>query len=87
MATRILTSLTAFELSEVELTEAANLSTPTLCWLQNMLVQANEARLALNYDNDERYKFLQEEAYLKGQADVLALLLTAAPAFSTLKEI
>ena len=69
-----------FALSEAETRLAIESIGPeTQMWLQNLFSQANHLRLQMEYDHAAPHKFLQEEAYQKGQADLLDLILSAVP--------
>lgn len=69
-----------YELSDQELGfAAATISELTACWLQNLLVAAHETRLALPFDPEHPQRFVQEEAYLRGQEDTLETILSAVP--------
>lgn len=71
-----------FALSEAETKLAIESIGPeTQMWLQNLFSQANHLRLQMEYDHAAPHKFLQEEAYQKGQADALEFILSAIPPF------
>ena len=71
-----------FTLSEAETKLAIESIGPeTQMWLQNLFSQANHLRLQMEYDHAAPHKFLQEEAYQKGQADMLEFILSAIPPF------
>lgn len=70
----------SFQMTEAELKFAVeSISPETQMWLQNLFSQSNHMRLQMEYDFAAPHKFLQEEAYQKGQADLLDLILSAVP--------
>lgn len=73
-------SFSSFTLTEAQLVQAVESITPeTQLWLQNFLSESNHARLENRYDPEAPLRFLQEEAYRKGQADMVETILAAIP--------
>jgi hypothetical protein len=75
MSTQITNTFTTFELSDKEALQSAIFTTLQLQNLQNQLANAAESRLALEFDANNPSDFLQQEAFLKGQIELLKFLI------------
>lgn len=78
MATISPSSLTKFDLTEPEQLAGEALSQLNCMVLQNMQVEAMEAKFNLDFDVNNPAAYAQQEAYLRGKADVLRYLLEAS---------
>jgi hypothetical protein len=76
VAEPIETSFKAFKFTEDELKAARHLHAEQRMYLQTLLSDAAESKLALKLDPYKPLIFTQEEAYLRGQIDILAMLLS-----------
>lgn len=71
----------SFLLTEEEQAAAvASLNPLTLMWMHNMVATALEEKSNLTIDSKDVMDYVQKEAYLKGQADILLSIIAAAPA-------
>ena len=77
MAERIETSFQAYNLTEEELQHARNVSPEQRMYYQTLLASAAEEKLAEEYDPLNPLRFAQREAYLRGQIDILNMLLSS----------
>lgn len=64
-----------YQFTEEELATGYEFSPLTRAKLQDLLATKAVARLSLNYDFQNPGSFLQEEAYLKGQMELLVEVL------------
>jgi len=78
MSTQITTRFTAYELSDEEVLQGSIFTILQTQVLQNHLATAAEEKLSLNYDPDNKERFLQEEAYLKAKLDFIQYLLDSS---------
>ena len=70
------TSFVAYKFTEEELKAARQISPEHKMYLQTVLSDAAESKLALTLDPYKPLLFTQEEAYLRGQMDILVMLLS-----------
>ena len=78
---------TTFTLSEQEETESAILSPTQRARVQNLRVETLEQKLSLapsSLTPDSKESYWQQEAYLRGQLDILSHLLAADEAAQSL---
>jgi|SRR5712664_2215165 len=68
-------SFTAFKFTAEETIAARTLNPEQRAYLQTLLCDAAEEKLAEEYDPQNRLRFVQREAYIRGQMDILNLLL------------
>ena len=78
MSVQIINTFSTFELSDKEAIQSAIFTTLQLQNLQNQLANAAESRLALNFDANNPSEFLQQEAFLKGQIELLKFLIDSS---------
>jgi hypothetical protein len=76
VAEPIETSFVAFKLTVEELIYARNLNPVQRQYFQTLLADAAEEKLAIEYDAKDPFRFAQREAYLRGQMDILNMLLS-----------
>jgi hypothetical protein len=69
------TSFISWRFSEEEMVAARQISQEHRMYLQTLLSDAAESKLALKLDPYRPLIFTQEEAYTRGQMDILAMLL------------
>jgi len=69
------TPFTAFKMTQEELSLARAITTEQRCYLQTLLSDAATEKLAEEYDPVNPLRFAQREAYLRGQMDILNMLL------------
>ena len=86
MSHEIQTDFRLFELDPQEQREAAKFTLLQEQWLQNMLGSVAHQKLNLKVDPNNFHSFLQEEAYLTGQMDLLRAILTPAQPLNTTME-
>ena len=80
-------SYTTFTLSEQEETESAILSPTQRARVQNLRVETLEQKLSLapsSLTSDSKESYWQQEAYLRGQLDILSHFLAADEAAQSL---
>lgn len=70
------TSFQAYKFTPEELAAARVTSPEHRLYLQTLLSDAAESKLALKLDPYKPLIFTQEDAYLRGQMDILAMLLS-----------
>ena len=75
MADPIDTSFIAFKFTPEELVGARALNPLQRQYFQTLRTDAAEEKLALEYDPKNELNFAQREAYLRGQMDILEMLL------------
>ena len=69
------TSLTKLKLTETEQLAGGVLTSLNLAVLQNLLADASESRLNLEFDPTNTVKFAQDEAFIQGQIKILRYLI------------
>lgn len=69
------TPFTAYRLSQEELAIARSLGTEQRAYYQTLLSDAASEKIAIEQDPQNPLRYLQQEAYLKGQIDILNMLL------------
>lgn len=72
---KIETTFEAWKFTSEELPAARGISIEHRRYLQTLLADAAEQKLALKLDPYRPLVFTQEEAYLRGQMDILVMLL------------
>lgn len=77
MANLIPTALTKYELTEQEELQGSILTELQRCKLQNLKADIAQNRLNLEFDVTNTLKFAQDEALLKGQLQIIDLLMYA----------
>jgi len=77
VAERIETSFQAYNLTEEELQHGRAIGPEQRMYYQTLLASAAEEKLAEEYDALNPLRFAQREAYLRGQIDILNMLLGA----------
>lgn len=80
MAELITNTFSTFSLSDEEALQGSILTVTQKQVIQNKLAEVAEEKLALEVDSKDIDFFLQQEASLKGQLDILRWLLEAAEA-------
>lgn len=78
MASPIETSFGAWRLSLEEIQQARTLTPEQKMYFQTLMTDAAESKLALVLDPYKPLLYTQQEAYLRGQMDILAMLLDPA---------
>lgn len=68
-------SFTSYNLDETEYNNGCTLSSLNIAVIQNLRSNIAEEKLNLTLDTDKPIKFAQDEAYLRGQLDMLNHLL------------
>lgn len=76
MAEPIETSFHAFKFTPEELLHARNLDPLQRMYYQTLLADAAEEKIGLEYDEKHPLNFAQREAYLRGQMDMMNMLLS-----------
>lgn len=84
MAHLIENSFAKFSLTDQEELQGSVFTITQLQYLQNQLSNVAEEKLALSYDVSEPLKFAQEEAYKRGQVDMLQYLIANSEASAEL---
>jgi len=74
----IVTSFQAFRLTIEELQVARQLNAEQRAYYQTLLADAAEERLSVKIDPYKPLECIQVEAYLRGQIDILNMLLNTA---------
>lgn len=74
----VINTFTQFNLTEHEQLAGTLLSMEQKMFMQTQLAQIAEQRLALSPTPESYTTFIQEEAYLKGQMDILKFLLDSS---------
>lgn len=87
MAHLISNSFSSYSLSEEEVTQGTILTLTQQQVIQNRLVIIAEEKLALEYDSTSPSAFMQQEAYKKGQIDILRYMLDDSLALQELQEV
>lgn len=75
MPTQLENPFISFEFTPQELAAARNVSPLHKAYYQTLLCDAATSRLALVFDPARPEIFLQQEAYIKGQVDILNMIL------------
>jgi len=70
-------TFTTYKLSEDEQRNGSSLTSLTVSVLQNLRSSIAEEKLNLVFTPNDVLSFTQQEAYLKGQLDILAYILAA----------
>jgi len=70
-------TFTTYKLSEEEQRNGSSLTSLTVSVLQNLRSSIAEEKLNLVFTPNDVLSFTQQEAYLKGQLDILAYILAA----------
>lgn len=78
MSTLISNSFSTYELTDKEALQSAIFTTLQLQNLQNQLANAAEEKLRLDFDPNNPSRFIQQEASLRGQMDILTFLIEAS---------
>jgi len=78
MAHLIANSFSSYELEENEVLQGSILTELQKQVLQNQLSAVAEERLRLDYDVKEPLSFVQQEAYKKGQIELLTFILESS---------
>jgi len=79
----VLHSFNRYELSEEEQRAGAALTLTNQAVVQNLIAGAAEQKLHLNLDPQDMNGYVQQEAYLRGQIDVLTFLLDQSKSYQT----
>jgi hypothetical protein len=90
MATPKLNSFSSWELTPEEELAGARLTELQIKKIQNEIAIVAHSKLALSFDQNNTLKFAQEEAYFKGQLEILEYLLQqneAASQYSTTNQV
>ena len=69
-------SFTRYELSPEEYASGAALSESSRALIQNLVAAASEEKIQLVLDETKIINFAQQDAYLRGQIDILQHLLS-----------
>ena len=72
---KVETSFEGYKFTPEELEQARKTSFEHRCYLQTILCDAAEEKVRLKYDPYKPLEYVQAEAYLRGQMDILAMLL------------
>lgn len=75
MTAQLITTFTAFALTEEDTLEGSIYTSLQTKVLQNMLAAVAESKLALEYDVTNPSSFIQQEAFLAGQLAILRQLI------------
>lgn len=70
------TSFTAFIFTQEEMIEAVKLNTLQEMYMKSLRTDTAEILLALKYDGKEPLVYAQQEAYTRGQLELLEFLLS-----------
>lgn len=76
MPTRQDCPFTSYRFTAEELAMARNLGTEQRAYYQTLMADAATEKIALTFDPEKPKSFLQGEAYLRGQIDILNMLLS-----------
>ena len=80
MAYLIANEFACYDMTEEEVLQGAILTITQKQVIQNLLAKAAEEKIHLEFDVENPNKFIQQEASLKGQIDILNYLLDASTA-------
>ncbi len=80
MATLITNTFSAYHLTEQEALQGSIFTVTQLQVLQNQLAQVAEEKLALDFDTSDPASYAQQEAYMKGQMDLLLYIIDSSQA-------
>ncbi len=80
MATLITNTFSAYHLTDQEALQGSILTITQLQVLQNQLAQVAEEKLALDFDPTNPTTYAQQEAYMKGQMDLLLYIIDSSQA-------
>jgi hypothetical protein len=67
---------TTYKFSEEEISLARQLSPEQRCYYQTLMADAAQEKIGMMYDPYKQRNFLQQEAYLRGQIDILNMILS-----------
>lgn len=70
------TPFSSYKFTPDEMERARELSPEQRCYLQTLLSDAAQEKLAITFDPYKPKLFLQTEAYLRGQIDILNMMLS-----------
>ena len=71
-------SFTVYDLTDKDALQGTVLTTLQRQVIQNMLAANAEEKLRLEYDPEKQLDFVQQEAYKRGQIDLLSYILDAS---------
>lgn len=71
----LITPFTAFKFTEEELGKARKLTIEHEAYYQTLLADAAAEKIAIEFDPEHPVLFAQREAYLRGQMDILNMIL------------
>lgn len=66
----------SYTFTEQEIARARELTPEQRCYYQTLMSDAAQEKLAITYNPYKSKEFLQTEAYLRGQIDILNMLLS-----------
>jgi hypothetical protein len=72
------TAFTAYKFTPDEIIAARQLNETQVAYLQTLLADAAEEKLAHEHDEHSPIRSAQKEAYLRGQMDILQMLLNTS---------
>jgi hypothetical protein len=76
MSTLVSNSFASYDLTEEEELQGSIFTTLQKQVLQNLMSHCAEEKLRLEYDVNNSLSFVQQEAYKRGQLDIIEYLLT-----------
>ncbi len=80
MATLITNTFSAYHLTDQEALQGSILTVTQLQVIQNQLARVAEEKLALDFDPANPITYAQQEAYMKGQMDLLLYIIDSSQA-------
>lgn len=78
MATLIPNSFSSYDLTDKEALQGAVLTNLQKQVLQNMQAACAEEKLRLDFDIEKHLSFVQQEAYKRGQLDLLSYIISSS---------
>lgn len=84
---KIPTSFTSYQLNANDTKLGQTLTSLNIAVLQNLLSQLAEEKLNLEFTPNDVLSYTQQEAYLKGQMDVVKFIMAANEEVQSTKEI
>lgn len=72
-------SFFSFKLTEQEIAAGSSYSTEQRAFIQNLISEAAEEKVALTYDPHNPLRFTQQEAELQGKIGILKYMLSLNP--------
>ena len=75
---KITNSFTSYDLNEKEALQGSIFSSLQLQCLQNQLANTAEEKIRLEFDTKDPSSFIQQEAYKRGQLDLLEHLIESS---------